>query len=106
MIDTPSPRDPAARLAWLDAIRGLAVFGILVVNAMLFFWPAEGLALSLPAADGALDRATKALVTFAFEGKFFTVFSLLFGIGLAMQLGGDRPVARDPTRSPRARRPC
>jgi len=94
MTDTSAPRDPAARLAWLDALRGLAVFGILVVNAMLFFWPAEGLALGLPAADGTLDRATKALVTFAFEGKFFTVFSLLFGIGLAMQLGGDRPVAR------------
>jgi uncharacterized protein len=94
MTVAPVPRDPDARLVWLDAVRGLAVFGILVVNAMLFFWPAEGLALGLPAADHALDRATKALVTFAFEGKFFTVFSLLFGVGLAMQLGGDRPVLR------------
>lgn len=94
MMDAPSPRDPDTRLAWLDAVRGLAVFGILVVNAMLFFWPAEGLALGLPAAESVLDQATKALVTFGFEGKFFTVFSLLFGVGLGMQLGGDRPVGR------------
>ncbi|MFO8148931.1 MAG: DUF418 domain-containing protein, partial [Trueperaceae bacterium] len=94
MMVAPSPRDPDTRLAWLDAVRGLAVFGILVVNAMLFFWPAEGLALGLPAAESVLDQATKAVVTFGFEGKFFTVFSLLFGVGLGMQLGGDRPVGR------------
>jgi uncharacterized protein len=83
-----APTPPAERLPWLDAVRGLAVFGILVVNAVLFLWPIQAQALGLPPTDGPLDRFARLLVAFAFEGKFFTLFSLLFGIGLAMQLDG------------------
>lgn len=70
----------------LDAVRGLALFGILVVNAPLFFWPSQFIPLAAVPAPTFLDEAANALVRFGFEGKFFTIFSLLFGIGVSLQL--------------------
>jgi uncharacterized protein len=89
-----APTPPAERLPWLDAVRGLAVFGILVVNASLLLWPIQAQALGLPPTDTLPDRLARLLVVFAFEGKYFTLFSLLFGIGLAMQLDGVGSTAR------------
>jgi uncharacterized protein len=86
------PRPARERIVVLDAVRGLALFGILVVNAPLFFWPVQSVALGSIPATSSFDEAANALVRFAFEGKFFTIFSLLFGIGVALQLSrGHRP---------------
>ena len=80
------PRPTKERIVVLDAVRGLALFGILVVNAPLYFWPVQAIALGGIPASSLFDDAANALVRFAFEGKFFTIFSLLFGIGVALQL--------------------
>jgi uncharacterized protein len=86
------PRPTRERIVVLDAVRGLALFGILVVNAPLYFWPVQSIALGGIPAVSLFDEAANALVRFAFEGKFFTIFSLLFGIGVALQLSrGHRP---------------
>jgi uncharacterized protein len=70
----------------------VALFGILVVNALLYFWPVHAVALGLPEPASPLDAAAAWLVSFAFEGKYFTLFSLLFGIGVTMQLSrGHEP---------------
>ena len=79
------PRPATRRIVVLDAVRGLALFGILVVNAPLFFWPAQSIPLGGIPSPALLDDMVSALVRFAFEGKFFTIFSLLFGIGVALQ---------------------
>ena len=88
------PTAPGERLIALDAVRGLALFGILMVNATLFFWPSYALGLGEPQPDGLLDQAAAWIMRFGFEGKFFTLFSLLFGIGVAMQLDRGWPVTR------------
>jgi uncharacterized protein len=94
-LDTAGgPRPSGERIAILDAVRGLALLGILVVNAPLFFWPVQGVALGLPEPRTVLDAAATWFVSFAFEGKFFTLFSLLFGIGVTMQLGRGHPPRR------------
>ncbi|TVQ64848.1 MAG: DUF418 domain-containing protein [Phycisphaerales bacterium] len=86
------PHPPKERIVVVDAVRGLALFGILVVNAPLYFWPVQTLALGGIPAAGFVEDAANALVRFAFEGKFFTIFSLLFGVGVALQLSrGHRP---------------
>lgn len=72
-------------------MRGLALFGILVVNAPLFFWPLQVELLGATPTPTVLDDAANTLLRFAFEGKFFTIFSLLFGIGVALQLGRGHP---------------
>ena len=74
------------RLESLDLLRGIALFGILVVNALQYFQP-FGLANSpvhfVPGDDAMwpLWGLTQAL----FDMKFLTVFSFLFGLGFALQ---------------------
>ncbi len=85
------PRPTRDRIVVLDAVRGLALFGILVVNAPLYFWPAQAIPLGNVPSLSPFDDVANALVRFAFEGKFFTIFSLLFGIGVALQLGRGHP---------------
>ncbi len=94
MLAADRPTAPSDRLETLDAVRGLALFGILVVNATLFFWPSYALGLGEPRPVGAFDAAAAWLMRFGFEGKFFTLFSLLFGIGVAMQLTRGWPARR------------
>jgi uncharacterized protein len=70
----------------LDALRGFAILGILLVNAPLFFEPLWSDVLRDGAA-GPLDRLASVATEALAEGKFFTLFSLLFGVGVAMQMG-------------------
>ena len=94
MAETPRA---AARIDALDVVRGVAVGGILFANVLVFFGlfvrpPAEG--LTLP--GGSLDAAARVVEAVLVEGKFYSIFSLLFGIGFGLQLGrgGDDSVTR------------
>ena len=74
------PSTGAERIEVADALRGFAVCGILLAN-ILYFMPIGNV-------DGpALDRLAEAGVLVFAQGKFFTIFSLLFGWGIAVQLG-------------------
>lgn len=72
------------RIVELDALRGFALFGILMVNILYFAWPWQGYFLESAREPGVLDQAVLLLIRFLFEGKFITLFSLLFGLGFAM----------------------
>src|SRR5262245_41607445 len=91
----PSAVPPRSRIDAIDAVRGAALFGVLVVNVLTAFRVSffEQF-LPAPISPG-LDGAVEKLVAFAFEEKFFSLFSLLFGVGLAIQLErfsrGGRP---------------
>ncbi|WP_298252046.1 DUF418 domain-containing protein [uncultured Arthrobacter sp.] len=72
------------RVAAVDALRGFALLGILLVNIWYF---ADSTTLSggpLPATASAPNLAVRFLVTTLFEGKFYLLFSLLFGYGSAV----------------------
>lgn len=71
------------RIETLDVLRGFAVFGILLANIFLFALPT--LPSGTPAGEGLGDRAAALLVGIFIEGKFYTIFSLLFGMGLMLQ---------------------
>ena len=79
----PVPSDE--RILALDVLRGWAVFGMLVVNLGYF----SRLALEPPAGT---DAVAAALIQVLASGKFWTLFSVLFGLGFAMQM--DRAAAR------------
>jgi uncharacterized protein len=85
------------RIAALDALRGVAVAGILFANVLVFFGlfvlPPDR-AAALPTA--AVDRITLFLEHVFIDGKFYSIFSLLFGIGFGVQLarGGDAALPR------------
>lgn len=73
------------RLAHVDVLRGFALFGILLVNMALFKAPAIVQAVAPTAPNPLGQLAAQAINLFA-EGKFFTLFSFLFGFGFATQL--------------------
>lgn len=78
----PGRRDPV-----VDALRGVALFGILVVNLPFFAMP-YGFAGSWWRQHDALHlgTATAFLIQALFENKFILIFSFLFGMGAASQI--------------------
>jgi uncharacterized protein len=75
------------RSALLDVLRGIAILGILLINisafsGWVFLEPHQAAALPAASADLNLNRVLAALV----ESKFYSMFSLLFGIGFAVML--------------------
>ena len=77
----------AERIELLDALRGFALFGILLAN--ILYWSGWGMMtedqrLALGGADAVTwqYRFHHLLV----DGKFYTIFSLLFGAGFALQI--------------------
>ena len=75
----------ARRLPALDAVRGIALLGILVVNLPALTLPLA--ASGLPDPTDAWDIAAWVPVKLLFETKFLVLFSLLFGMGAALQQG-------------------
>ena len=76
---------PAERVQVLDVLRGFALFGILIINAMSIL-AVKGSTPAFTVDIPFLDRLLQDLILFFVESKFFTLFSLLFGIGFAIQL--------------------
>jgi len=85
------------RIQALDVLRGVAVAGILFANVLAFFglsfMPPER-AAALPTA--AADHIAEFLEHVFVDGKFYSIFSLLFGIGFGVQLsrGGEAALPR------------
>ena len=70
------------RYVVLDALRGFAILGIILANFPEFsLWT-----FSDPDTWTRTDSVTRAVQTFLVDGKFYTLFSLLFGIGFSIQL--------------------
>lgn len=87
------PTASSERIEFLDVLRGVALLGILMVNLPFLGLPLSvaGDAPSLWEGGGA-SAWTAALVRGLAENKFMGLFSLLFGMGLALQV--DRAEAR------------
>lgn len=90
------PADEAGRFIFLDALRGFALFGVLLVNLRdlsLFGLLTDSARASLRTApaDHWIDLITTALI----DGKAFTIFTVLFGIGFALQAQRAHRVGRD-----------
>ena len=81
------PTDPSDRIVALDALRGFALLGILVINIWLFGLPT--IAQFNPALYGDFTGANY-LAWFVshvfFERKFLTLFTFMFGAGMVLFL--------------------
>jgi len=80
-----TPVAPAKRIDSIDALRGLALFGVLAINLETEFRVSIFQQFLRRSADQGLDRWVGAFLEIFVDLKAFAVFSLLFGIGLAIQ---------------------
>lgn len=77
--DSISPVDPTKRFGSVDAVRGFALFGVLLVNMFNF-------GADFSDWSDTLNRVFSAVTHALFETKSLRLFSLLFGLGFAWQM--------------------
>ncbi len=81
-----TPKDPSERLETIDVLRGVALLGILLLNVRGFAMVVDGYAY--PLADTTADLAAYSATTIFAFGKFITIFSALYGVGLLLASEG------------------
>jgi uncharacterized protein len=93
VTDQPSlrPVEAGARIQTLDVLRGVAVLGILAVNAAAFALPMDAAMApeQSPFPLVGASAVTHWLVEVFFHQKFVTLFSMLFGVSIFL-VGGER----------------
>ncbi|MFY8134100.1 MAG: DUF418 domain-containing protein [Aquimonas sp.] len=89
-----APRPPEDRLHLMDALRGFALLGILLMNIEFFNRSVHDFMSGMDASPGAAGTAAWVVYVFV-QGKFWVLFSLLFGMGFALMQdrleGSGRP---------------
>lgn len=86
-MKNPTPLLGSERAGVLDALRGFAVLGIFIANMLHFtgyFFLPEARRQQLAWSGG--DHFVEFLIAVFVDGKFYSLFSLLFGIGFAVLL--------------------
>lgn len=79
------PTTNSERYHALDAIRGLALFGILLVNIVWFSIPSARFAELYSGGPHWYNDVINFMRTEVFGGRSATIFAFLFGLGLTMQ---------------------
>ncbi len=92
----PSPQPPAPRafepvavsqrIEALDVVRGFALLGIFLMNIEFFNRPVAAVNEGMPHGLTGLDWLASYFVAYFVQGKFWTIFALLFGMGFAVML--------------------
>ena len=82
-----SPVQTNEREIFMDVLRGFAILGIFIANlGSGFSWYKESSHLTGPWLVPVLDHKVSFLHQMFIEGKFYSIFSLLFGWGIALQV--------------------
>lgn len=82
MPDVPPPL-PGERIPFLDALRGFALLGVFLVNIQSMGWPGIDRYV-MPEELGFFGALGRALSLFFFDGAFWFLFAMLFGVGFAI----------------------
>ena len=81
-----APVRQSEREVFMDVLRGFAILGIFIANLASFsFYDSSIPASSSPYLLGKADHTMSFLHHMFIEGKFYSIFSLLFGWGIALQ---------------------
>jgi uncharacterized protein len=76
-----SPLKQKDRIKLIDALRGFALFGILIVNMQYMYEPLSQMILGAKPDVTVNHIVFESFIKFFFEGKFYVIFSMLFGFG-------------------------
>ena len=80
------PVASSERITALDVVRGFALIGIFLMNIEWFNRPIAELGMGLPQDATGANWLAGYLIYILVQGKFWTMFSLLFGMGFAVML--------------------
>jgi uncharacterized protein len=95
----PGPTPPSERITSLDALRGFALLGILVINIRVFSMPEQTLLNPNVYGDfTGLDYWTWFLGHVFAQSKFITIFSALFGAGVLLFVESKEEKGQDAVR--------
>jgi uncharacterized protein len=86
MNEPSAAASPARRIDALDVVRGFALIGIFMMNVEYFNRPIATLGRGMAPGLSGIDWWASWFVAYFVEGKFWTIFSLLFGMGFAVML--------------------
>lgn len=89
------PLSNAPRLSYLDFLRGVAVLGLLLMNAPLMGVVDVGGYLPIPE-KSVSDSIVRGVNALFFDGRFRSLFCILFGIGLYLQFNSYKNKGLDP----------
>ncbi|MEO5894878.1 MAG: DUF418 domain-containing protein [Vicinamibacterales bacterium] len=74
------------RIEALDVVRGFALLGIFLMNIEFFNRPVTTIGQGMPRGLTGIDWWASWFVAYFVQGKFWTIFSLLFGMGFAVMM--------------------
>lgn len=83
---TTNPTQNNERETFMDALRGFAILGIFIANLAHMSFYNDGAKVISPWVVEGWDHTVRFLHYLFIEGKFYSIFSLLFGWGIAFQL--------------------
>ena len=76
-----SPVKQPERIEIIDSLRGFALFGILMVNLPYMYEPMSQVMIGAKPDASTAQIIAESFIKFFFEGKFYVIFSMLFGFG-------------------------
>jgi uncharacterized membrane protein YeiB len=85
-LPPPTPVVAEARIEALDVVRGFALLGIFLMNIEFFNRSTSGIMEGMPAGLNGVNWWASWFIAYFVQGKFWTIFSLLFGMGFAVML--------------------
>lgn len=81
-----TPLQAKQRIDFIDILRGFALFGVLVINIYTFSQPPSGHIGSSYNDLHGFQEIFAWFINIFITGKFYTIFSFLFGLGFAIQI--------------------
>jgi len=86
VVDAAEPVAAVERISALDYARGFALFGIVLMNVEWFERPIAGLLNGIGGGYTGIHLWIDRIIEWLIQGKFYPLFSLLFGMGFAVML--------------------
>ena len=80
------PVTTTQRIEALDVVRGFALLGIFLMNVEYFNRTINSLGEGMPRGLTGIDWFASWFIAYFVQGKFWTIFSLLFGMGFAVMM--------------------
>ncbi len=93
-IGLTSPIAASERIHALDIVRGFALIGIFLMNVEWFSRPISELGTGVDMSLTGINYFASWMIYTFVQGKFWTMFSLLFGMGFAVMLGRAQSAER------------